>query len=88
MENVDLIINDRWIVPVNQENQVLEHHCVVINDGRIVDLIPQQQASQNYQAATVHKFEHHCLMPGLINNHTPSPMSLFRGLADDMGLWV
>ena len=86
MENVDLIINARWIVPVNQANQVLEHHCVVINDGRIVDLIPQQQASQNYQAATVHEFEHHCLMPGLINNHTHSPMSLFRGLADDLPL--
>jgi len=86
MENVDLIINARWIVPVNQENQVLEHHCVVINDGRIVDLIPQEQAKQDYQAETVHQFEHYCLMPGLINNHTHTAMSLFRGLADDLPL--
>jgi 5-methylthioadenosine/S-adenosylhomocysteine deaminase len=86
MENVDLIINARWIVPVNQANQVLEHHSVVINDGRIVDLIPHEQAKQNYQSETVHEYEQHCVMPGLINNHTHTAMSLFRGLADDLPL--
>jgi len=86
MENVDLIINARWVVPVDQANQVLEHHSLVINDGRIVDLIPQQQATEKYHAALSHDFEQHCIMPGLINSHTHSPMSLFRGLADDLPL--
>jgi 5-methylthioadenosine/S-adenosylhomocysteine deaminase len=32
------------------------------------------------------KLEHHVLIPGLINTHTHSPMSLMRGLADDLPL--
>lgn len=86
METVDLIINARWLVPVQPQNLVLEHHAVVINDGRIVALIPQQQAKLNYTATIVHDMSQHCLMPGLINNHTHSAMSLLRGLADDLPL--
>jgi 5-methylthioadenosine/S-adenosylhomocysteine deaminase len=86
MKNVDLIINARWLVPVNNSHQVLEHHAVVINEGRIVALIPQQQARQKYTATICHDMNDHCIMPGLINNHTHSAMSLLRGLADDLPL--
>jgi 5-methylthioadenosine/S-adenosylhomocysteine deaminase len=86
MKNVDLIINARWLVPVDSSQQVLAHHAVVINDGRIVALIPQQLAKQKYTATTTHQMDDHCIMPGLINNHTHSAMSLLRGLADDLPL--
>ena len=86
MKNVDLIINARWIVPVEKSHQVLEHHSVVVNDGRIVALIPQEKAKQKYTATTVHQLDNHCIMPGLINNHAHAAMSLLRGLADDLPL--
>lgn len=86
METVDLIIHARWIVPVDTHNHVLEYHSVVIKDGRIVALIPQDQTKQQYTAAAEQHFDQHCLMPGLINNHTHSAMSLLRGLADDLPL--
>ena len=86
MQTVDLIINARWIVPVTASQQVLENHAVIVKDSRIVALLPQQQATQLYTAAATHDMNEHCLIPGLINNHAHTAMSLFRGLADDLPL--
>ncbi|MBL1321647.1 MAG: TRZ/ATZ family hydrolase [Methylophaga sp.] len=86
MKNVDLIIHARWIVPVDAKQSVLEHHSVVIDDGRILTLLPQEKAKEKYTATTTQTFEQHCIMPGLINNHTHAAMSLLRGLADDLPL--
>lgn len=86
MQTVDLIINARWIVPVTASQQVLENHAVIVKDSRIVALLPRQQAKQQYSATTIHDMGQHCLIPGLINNHAHTAMSLFRGLADDLPL--
>ncbi len=86
MKKVDLIINARWLVPVDSNHTILDHHAIVVNEGRIVALIPQQLAKQRYTATTTHDLADHCVMPGLINNHTHAAMSLFRGLADDLPL--
>lgn len=86
MENVDLMIHARWCLPMTADDTILEHHTLVVNDGMIVTLLPQQQATERYQAAQVMTLDSHCLMPGLINNHGHSAMSLFRGLADDLPL--
>lgn len=86
MQTVDLIINARWLVPVTPSQQVLEDHAVVIKDSRIVALLPRLEAKQRFQADTVHDLNQHCLLPGLINNHAHSAMTLFRGLADDLPL--
>jgi 5-methylthioadenosine/S-adenosylhomocysteine deaminase len=86
MKNVDLIIHARWIVPVDAKQTVLEHHSIVIDEGMILALLPQQKAKQKYQSSTTHTFDNHCIMPGLINNHTHAAMSLLRGLADDLPL--
>ncbi len=86
MKQVDLIINARWIIPVDAKKRVLENHAVVINEGIIVALIEQGLASRRYTAINVKNLPDHCIMPGLINNHTHSAMSLLRGLADDLPL--
>jgi 5-methylthioadenosine/S-adenosylhomocysteine deaminase len=86
MQTVDLIINARWLIPVTTEQHVLENHAVMVKDSRIVALLPQHEAIQQYTAHTIHDMAEHCLIPGLINNHTHSAMSLFRGLADDLPL--
>ena len=86
MRTVDLIINARWCLPMTAEQLILENHSVVINEGTIVALLPQAQAAQHYQATHQYHLNEHCLMPGLINNHGHSAMTLFRGLADDLPL--
>lgn len=86
MKNVDLIIHARWVIPVDAKESVLEHHSVVVNDGRIIALVPQEKAKLKYTATDTHQMNEHCIMPGLINNHAHSAMSLLRGLADDLPL--
>lgn len=86
MKNVDLIINARWCLPMTAEQLILENHSIVINEGNIVALLPQNQAEQLYQATKTQDMAEHCVMPGLINNHGHTAMTLFRGLADDLPL--
>lgn len=83
---VDTIIHARWIIPVEPESVTLEHHALVIDGGRIVDLLPSALARQKYQATTTENLENHALLPGLINCHSHAAMTLLRGIADDLQL--
>jgi len=86
MDNVDLVVEARWVVPVEPRGRVLEHHAVVIDDGRISAILPRSEARSRYTAAEQVNCPDHVLMPGLINAHTHAAMTLFRGMADDMHL--
>ncbi len=83
---VDLIIQARWIIPVEPESVTYENHALVVNDGKIIDLLPLTNAAQKYQATSLEKLDKHVVMPGLINSHTHASMSLMRGIADDLEL--
>jgi len=86
MKSVDTILHARWILPVTQSDPLLQEHCIVIDDGRITDILPSAKIKQLYTATVEKTYNQHLLMPGLINAHTHSPMSLFRGIADDLHL--
>ena len=40
----DLSIKARWIVPMTRRDEILEHHTLVMRDGRIIDLLPSAAA--------------------------------------------
>ena len=84
--SADLLINARYVVPVEPAGQVLDHHSVVVKDGRILDLLPTGDAQRRYAAPTRADLDTHALIPGLVNLHTHAAMSLMRGLADDLPL--
>ena len=83
---VDTLISAPWVIPVEPENKVLEDHAIVIKEGKIVDILPSDQAKSKYQPSTAHSLDTHALLPGFINSHTHAAMSLFRGIADDLPL--
>lgn len=84
MQDIDLLLHGRWVIPVEPDEQVLEHHCIAVNDGRILALLPSSEATGRYRAGTELNLDRHALIPGLINAHTHTPMNLLRGLADDL----
>jgi 5-methylthioadenosine/S-adenosylhomocysteine deaminase len=86
MINVDTLIHCRWLAPVEPATTVLEHHSLAIQEGRILDILPVEQAHSTYNADIEHSLDQHLLIPGLINAHTHAAMSLLRGLADDLPL--
>lgn len=86
MTPVDLVISARWIVPVEPQHTLLHDHALVVHDGRIVALLPTEEAHRHYRPELVHALDRHVLIPGLVNAHTHASMTLFRGLADDLTL--
>lgn len=82
-KQVDTLISARWIAPVIPERTLLEHHTLVLHQHRIVDLLPDQQAILQYQAANHFELQDHLVIPGLVNTHGHAAMTLLRGYADD-----
>jgi 5-methylthioadenosine/S-adenosylhomocysteine deaminase len=87
-KSVDMVIEARWVVPVEPHAVVLEHHAVAIDGNRIVALLPIAEARMAYAPRERVELAEHALIPGLINSHTHNPMTLLRGLADDLPLMV
>jgi 5-methylthioadenosine/S-adenosylhomocysteine deaminase len=86
MQPIDLLIEPRWLVPIEPHGVVLEHHALAIDGERIVALLPVTEASAQYAPRERIELPEHALLPGLVNAHTHNPMSLMRGLADDLPL--
>lgn len=83
---VDAVVHARWIVPVVPAGVVHEGHALVIRDGRVHDIVRSEHARAGFSAQEVIDCPGQLLMPGLVNAHTHAPMTLFRGLADDLPL--
>jgi len=83
LETVDELIHARWVLPVNPRDLVLEHHSVALRDGRIVAIVPRDQASASLRSPRETFLDDHLLLPGLVNTHGHAAMTLLRGLADD-----
>ena len=81
----DLILHPRWMLPIEPDHQVLHHHALVIAEGRIVALLPEEQA-RVLPCAERLELPEHALLPGLVNAHGHAAMSLLRGHADDLAL--
>lgn len=84
---IDLLF-PKYLVPVRPRGQVLENHCVALerDSGRILAVLPEEQARQKFSGGKGVMLDRHVLLPGLINMHTHSPMALLRGYADDLRL--
>ena len=82
----DLLIEAGWVVPVVPHGVVLENHAVAVTDGAIVAVLPVAEARARFAAAQTVSRPDAALIPGLVNAHTHNPMTLLRGLADDLPL--
>jgi 5-methylthioadenosine/S-adenosylhomocysteine deaminase len=85
-ETCDQLIEAGWVVPVEPHAVVLEDHAVAVQDGRIVALLPRLEARARFAPRVRIERPGAVLLPGLINAHTHNPMTLMRGLADDLPL--
>jgi 5-methylthioadenosine/S-adenosylhomocysteine deaminase len=86
MRTTETLIHARWVVPVEPEGLVLEHHSVAVDDGRITAIVPTAEAREAFHAQNTVDVPGHVLIPGLVNAHTHAAMSLLRGIADDLHL--
>lgn len=71
----------RWIATA-ESGVVLENHVLCIENGRIAAISPKALFGGEPDL----NLPSHVLIPGLVNAHTHTPMSLLRGYADDLPL--
>ncbi|MDF1831252.1 MAG: TRZ/ATZ family hydrolase [Porticoccaceae bacterium] len=86
IENIDILINAGWLIPVVPRNTVLRGCSVAIHEGKIIALLPSGEAQQRFNAVRQYNLTDSLLIPGLINAHGHSAMTLLRGYADDQSL--
>jgi 5-methylthioadenosine/S-adenosylhomocysteine deaminase len=86
MQPIDALICPRWTVRVEPQVGAEEGLALAIDGGRILAVVPLAEAERRFAPAARHDRPNHVLMPGLVNAHCHAPMSLFRGLADDLPL--
>lgn len=85
-EAVDLLLTPRWLIPIEPAGITLSDHAVAIQAGRIVAVVPAEEAAQRFAPRQHVALPDHVLLPGLVNAHTHAAMTLLRGYADDMAL--
>lgn len=86
VQAIDTLIEARWVVPVEPAGAVLEDHALAIDGTRILALGPVDELRGRYAPRETVARPRGLLIPGLVNAHTHNPMSLMRGLADDLPL--
>ena len=86
MTAADLVIHARWLIPVEPEAAIYERHAVVVRDGRITSILPSAEVRKQFSATESIELLGHVLIPGFINAHTHTAMTLLRGFADDLPL--
>ena len=82
----DLQIEAGWVVPVLPHGVALEDHAVIVDADRIVAILPRKEAQVRFAPRQTVSRPGSVLIPGLVNAHTHNPMTLMRGVADDLSL--
>ena len=75
----------KMVVPGAHEAP-LNDGALAVEGGRILEVGPAEELLARFSGAEVLDLGESLLIPGLINLHTHAPMTIFRGLADDLPL--
>jgi 5-methylthioadenosine/S-adenosylhomocysteine deaminase len=86
--NHDIIIHNGTIITINSDLDIIENGMVCIKGDKLVSVESLAGDSSLPDGETIIDAQGGIIMPGLVNTHTHLPMSLFRGLADDLPLSV
>ncbi len=88
MEIADLIFKNAIVLTMDEDFHIYTPGAVAVKEDIILAVGPEAEVLENYQSDDVIDCDEKILMPGLINAHTHVPMTLLRGLADDLRLDV
>src|SRR5579862_6846850 len=82
----DLLLSGGTVVTMNSGRSIMDDGAVVVTGDTIVDVGPRSELEAKYHGAQTIDARGRLLLPGFINGHTHVPMTLFRGLHDDVTL--
>jgi 5-methylthioadenosine/S-adenosylhomocysteine deaminase len=87
-ERVDLLLSNAIVLTMDADLSQFEPGAVAVRGDTIVAVGLEADLRTRFTAAETIDCHGKVLMPGLVNAHTHVPMTLLRGLADDLRLDV
>jgi 5-methylthioadenosine/S-adenosylhomocysteine deaminase len=88
LEPADLLIAGGTVVTMDPSYRIVEGGAVAVGGERILAVGPLAEVKARYAATRTIDAAGRIVMPGLVNAHTHVPMTLLRGVADDVELMV
>jgi 5-methylthioadenosine/S-adenosylhomocysteine deaminase len=82
----ELIIHDAHVVTMDPDYHTYTCGAVAVANGMILAVGDSRDVLRRYTADRMIDGRKKLLIPGLVNSHTHSPMTIFRGYADDIPL--
>ena len=83
---VDLLVTNGIVVTMDDARHIYQEGAVAVRGDSIVAVGPRGEIEGRYQSAQRIDTRGALVLPGFINGHTHVPMTLFRGLHDDVTL--
>jgi len=88
MKPVDILLTNALVLTMDEAYHLYEPGAVAITGDTIVAAGPESEIRQAYSTQQTIDCGGKVVLPGLVNAHTHVPMTLLRGLADDLRLDV
>ena len=85
-QEVDLLVSGGIVVSMDGARTIYQDGSVAIKGDAIVGVGPRAEIEARYKSAQTLDARGRLVLPGFINGHTHVPMTLFRGLHDDVTL--
>ena len=85
-QDADLIVSGGLVVTMNGPRAIYPDGSVVVQGDSIRAVGPRAEVEARYQSKNTIDAHGRLVLPGFINGHTHVPMTLFRGLHDDVTL--
>ena len=83
---VRLIVSGGIVVTLDASSRVIPDGAIAVDGDRIVAVGTTDEIGRLFSAAERIDAQGQVVLPGLVNTHTHVPMTLYRGLADDLPL--
>ena len=88
MTDFDVVLTHGIVVTMDPQWTVYNDGFVAFSGNSIAAVGPVAEMPKQLEGAQIINCEGTAVIPGLINAHTHAPMTLLRGLADDLRLDV
>ncbi len=88
MKTADLLLTHAHVLTMDDQLRQVIDGAVAVQGESILAVGPTAELAAEYSPLQVLDCSGKVLMPGLVNAHTHAPMTLLRGLADDLRLDV
>ena len=82
------LLKSDLVVALDRDDHILKEGYIVVEDNRIIEIGLQKDLEERRKFDDVVDLKNRLVMPGLINAHTHTPMTLFRGHVEGHSLFT